>query len=546
MSDRIAPGWPVERRRATEPQRSVTLTDVVRVPISRWRTVVVTAVIFLVAAVGYVMISPPSVTATAVVAVRPVVTDAFTPAGQAADRSVNMNVESGIATSTEVMKIVAQERGGSVADIRDALEIEVPAGGQILRMSYTADSAEKAVEMVNFIAQTYLDVRRKMYERQRSAMLDSYDDSIAKVTRQRETLQRRIASGQSPSAEAALAELNALNAQLAQLNASRAEIAAIDVTPGWITQSAEIQTAKASSRMLYVLAGGLGGVLLGVVVAYIRESTQRVVRTAAEAHEAATLPLLGTVRSRGYRARAKAVDADVRYVAMAIAERFRHAVRTPVVVIASRPREDTTLITASLAVALAADGKDVYVGDDSGRIDQIRAVLTADLRKTPAQASSAGNAPSGATAVNNATVATTSLAERDAEATIALDVDATVTLPRITSTTSTQAAASPQGVMTATMAEVPVRKLSPEAVQVGTGRVRVGPYQNHPDSEIVLFNAPPAEFDERGVREARRGTAIVVVQRNETRVEDLRRLVGRLRAAGAEPLGYVFTRSGRG
>ncbi|PZM94357.1 MAG: hypothetical protein DIU79_09875 [Actinobacteria bacterium] len=96
------------------------------------------------------------------------------------------------------------------------------------------------------------------------------------------------------------------------------------------------------------------------------------------------------------------------------------------------------------------------------------------------------------------------------------------------------------------MADVPVRKLSPDVVQVGTGRVRVGPYQNAPDSEIVLFNAPPAELDERGVREARRGTAIVVVQRNETRVEDLRRLIGRLRAAGAEPLGYVFTRSGRG
>jgi len=544
MSERIAPAWPVERRRAPEPQRSVTLTDLVRVPISRWRTVVVTAAICLAAAVGYVLLVPPSVTATAVVAVRPVVTDAFTPTGQAADRSVNMNVESGIATSTEVMQIVAKERGGTPADIRDALKIEIPAGGQILRMSYTAGSVDDAVAMVNLIAQTYLDVRKNMYEQQRRAMLESYDDSIAKVTRQREALQRRIGDGQSPSAAAALAELNALNAQLAELNASRAEIVAIDVTPGWITQSADPDTTKTSSRLLYVLAGALGGVLLGVVLAYVRESTERVVRTAAEAHEAATLPLLGMVRSRGFRARAKAVDADVRYVAMAIAERFRHAVRTPVVVIASRPREDTTLITASLAVALAADGKDVYVGDDSGRVDQLRAVITADLRAVPAPGPSSPPAKSdGAGTTNGAPAAT-----QDAEATIAIDVDATVMLPRITATTSGEVsgASGTPGVMTAMMADVPVRKLSPDVVQVGTGRVRVGPYQNAPDSEIVLFNAPPAELDERGVREARRGTAIVVVQRNETRVEDLRRLIGRLRAAGAEPLGYVFTRSGRG
>lgn len=536
MTERSAP-WPVDRRRAVEPQRTVTVSDLARVPVSRWRLVVATVLAGLAAGTGYVLMVPPSVTATAVVAVRPVVTDAFTPTGASADRSVNMNVESGIATSTEVIQIIARERQVSPADVRDSLSIEVPAGGQILRLSYSAKSVDAAVDTVNLAAQTYLDVRRQMYERQRNAMLESYDKSIDKVAKQQQALQQRMNEGDTGAAAAALAELNALNTQLAQLNSSRTEIASIDVTPGWVTESAEAQTATRRSGTLFPLAGAMGGLLLGVALSYLRESGDRVVRSAAEAHEAATLPLLGTVRSRGFRARSKAVDADVRYVAMAIAERFRQAARTPVVVIASRPREDTTLMAASLAVALAADGRDVYVGDDSGRIDRLRAVLTADLRAV----SPAATSPATKNGTANGAPA------EGASGGEPFDADATVTLPRITATISDEfLATTAQGMVTTTMRDVPVRTLSPEAVRVGPGRVRVGPYQGAPESEIVLFNAPPAESDESGVREARKGTAIVVVQRNETRVEELRRLIGRLRSAGAEPLGYVFTRSGRG
>ncbi|MEV1286818.1 lipopolysaccharide biosynthesis protein [Micromonospora sp. NPDC049679] len=543
MTDRAAPSWPVDRRRSADPQRAVTLTDLVRVPFSRWRTVAVTALAGLAVAVGYVVLVPATVTASAVVAVRPVVTDAFTPSGAGADRSVNMNVESGIATSTEVIQLIAKERAAAPVDVRDALQIEVPTGGQILRFSYTDRSVDVAVATVNLAAETYLQVRKAMYEKQRTAMLQSYDGSIAKVVQQQTGLQRRIGNSDTGAAAAALAELGAVNTQLAQLNSARTEIASIDVTPGWVTQSAEPLTTPKTNRLLYVLAGLLGGLLLGIVLAYVLESTQRVVRTAADAHDAAGLPLLGTVRSRGFRMKTNAVDADVRYVAMAIAERFKNAVRTPVVVIASRAREDTTLMTASLAVALAADGKDVYVGDDSGRLGQLRTVLMADRRPAPATPvmPRQNRTSPGLTGGHNGA------AGSDATSTH-VDADATVTLPRITAAMADEflGTSTADGVATATMAQVPVRTVSAEVVTVGTGRVQVGPYQAAPETEIVLFNAPPAESDERGVREARSGTAIVVVERNRTKVEDLRRLVERLRAAGADPLGYVFTRSGRG
>ncbi|MDG4769393.1 lipopolysaccharide biosynthesis protein [Solwaraspora sp. WMMD792] len=579
-----------------QPARTVTLTDLLRIPSLRWMTVVAGAATGLLLAIGYLVVAPPAASATAVVAVRPVVTDAFTYPGAGADRSVNMNVESGIAASTEVLSRIAEARSSDVVEVRRALEIEVPTGGQILRFTYSTGTVDDAVDTVNLAAATYLQVRQEMYERQRTDMLASYDESIVKVAEQQDAAQSRVANANStPAADAALAEFGSLSNQLTELNAARTEIAAIDVTPGWITQSAQQQlSTDGPPGILYLVAGLLVGAVLGVLLTYLRESVDRRIRSEAEASEVAGLPLLGTVRRRGLRVDARTVDADVRYVGMAIAEQLRQAVRTPVVVISSRNREDTTPMTASLAVALAADGRDVYIGDDSHRVTALRDALLADRRRVPsgpfvpAQPGGAAPAQSGAAAPtqpNAAAPAQSGGAEQrpgdsgDPESTLIfslpnVDQDRTVILPRVTDTADAPAGPArrpsprptpgtgqsqpsggdrsaagdrPAGDGGPVVATIPVRTLPADALTVGAGMVRIGLYAQAPrDGGIVLFNAPPAESDERGVREARTGTAIVVVERDRTRLADLRRLTDRLRAAGAEPLGFVLTGSGRG
>ncbi|ROO58326.1 capsular polysaccharide biosynthesis protein [Micromonospora sp. Llam0] len=589
-----------------QPARTVTLTDLLRIPRLRWLTVVAGAATGLLLAIGYLVVAPPAASATAVVAVRPVVTDAFTYPGAGADRSINMNVESGIAASTEVLARIADARSADVVEVRRALQIEVPTGGQILRFTYSTGTVDEAVDTVNLAAATYLQVREEMYERQRTDMLASYDGSIVKVAEQQDAAQSRIADANSASAaDAALAEFGSLSNQLAELNAARTEIAAIDVTPGWITQSAQQQlSTDGPPGILYLLAGLLVGAVLGVLLTYLRESVDRRIRSEAEASEVAGLPLLGTVRRRGLRVDARTVDADVRYVGMAIAEQLRQAVRTPVVVISSRNREDTTPMTASLAVALAADGRDVYIGDDSHRVTALRDALLADRRRVPSgpfvPAQPDGAAPGRPAPAGGHDVSIPSPAggtpqldpagggpgaqqrpgdSGDPESTLIfslpnVDQDRTVILPRVTDTADAPASPArrpsprptpgtgqsgpaggdrppagdrPAGGGSPVVATIPVRTLPADALTVGAGMVRIGLYAQAPrDGEIVLFNAPPAESDERGVREARTGTAIVVVERDRTRLADLRRLTDRLRAAGAEPLGFVLTGSGRG
>ncbi|MEU7804100.1 lipopolysaccharide biosynthesis protein [Micromonospora arborensis] len=549
--------------------RTLTLTDLLRVPAHRIRLVGAVAAVGLLAVLGYVLLMPSAVTASAVVAVRPVVTDAFTPSGAAADRAVNMNVESGIATGTEVVQRLAAE-GGDQREVRDALEVEVPTGGQILRFAYTGRSADDAVRNVNLAAQTYLDVRRTMYEKQRAEMLKRYDESIVEVDRQRQILQRRIVSARDGSLDAAIAELGGTNNQLTQLRSARTEIAAVDVNPGWITQSAEnVLVSSGRHILIYLLAGLLGGALLGVVLAFAWESADRRVRSVHDGRDVTGLPLLGTVRGRLSTARLssgglsgglsgggvsdgglfggqllggqlfggrrKVVNADIRYVAMAIAERVREPARVAVLT----TREDPSAITASLAVALAATGRDVYVADDSGRLERLRAAVLADREHLPAAANPARPLvpkPRGADSVSGTGVIGQVPTRRPSPYPVgshpSKDPDATLTLPR----TSLNATASGMGTVGNNADEVPV----------GAGGVRFGTWRQRVTTGVVLFNAPPSEADERGVAVARQGTAVIVVEQDRTRHSDLRRLAERLRAAGVTPLGFVLTRSGRG
>ncbi|MFC3501895.1 lipopolysaccharide biosynthesis protein [Micromonospora krabiensis] len=534
MTDPVPVPWAPGRAMAGPPIRTLTLSDLLRVPLHRSRLVAGAALAGLLAALGYLLLVPPAVTASAVVAVRPVVTDAFTPSGAGADRAVNMNVESGIATGTAVVQRLADAVGDDPRDVRDALEVEVPTGGQILRFLYRAPGPQRAVRSVNLAAEAYLDVRRTMYEQQRAEMLRSYDESIAKVVAQQGVVQRRVGAVRGAAgADAAVAELAGINSQLTQLNAARTEIAAVDVNPGWVTQVAErALVSAAGTRPLHLLAGLLGGLLAGVVLAYLVESVDRRVRSVADGRELTGLPLLGTVRQSRLRAGRRAVDADLRYVAMAIAERVHQPARVSLVT----AREDPTPLTAGLAVALAAEGRDVFVADDSGRGELLRDTVLVDRVRLDAGADPTQRIvpkprPAGTPAPGSGVrpLVARRPSPHPPGARPSTEADATLTLPRPRYGHG-GANGRPAGV---------------DEVAVGLGHIRIGTWRQGADHELVLYNAPPAEADERGVAVARQGTAVVVVERDRTRQGDLRRLVDRLRAAGVTPLGFVLTRSGR-
>lgn len=547
--------------------RSVTIGDLLRIPVARWSMVATGAGIGLVAILLYLLVSPATYTATSVVVVRPVVTDPFTYPGAGADRAVNMNAENGLASSNEVIAKIAEATGSNPNTVRDALAIEIPVSGQILRFNYTGRTQDEAVKGANTAAASYLQARQSAYEKQRAGLVASYDQSIQKVTDQRGTLAKTLPAGagqgslQSPSITAVMDQLRGLNDQIAQLAEQRTKIASVDVTPGTLTRSAEKPVPSShDNALLFILAGLLGGALIGAVAAFIWEAGDRRVRSLAEAADLTGIPMVGVIRQRKPGVSAATVNADTRYVALALAKRIEQEQPSSVVVLSARSGEGRTQLVADVAVALAAQGNEVYIGDATGSIEELRARVLVDRKRIPPSAamiSAAAGTPQAAGSGDNRVwedgVKIGEAAGKPMAGAFGVDDTVRLTAIRVpTDGSPATAQAGPRGAVTLLGAQRAVpHPTHPqggpgEAIPMGTGSVRIGASATASEAKIVLLNAPPAEADERGVIAARDGAVVLVVARDRTRVAELRRLVDRLRTAGVRPIGFVFTRSGHG
>jgi capsular polysaccharide biosynthesis protein len=515
----------------------LTLSDLVGILVRRWRQVLAGVAVTMVAVLGYLALVPPTYTATAVVVVRPVVTDPFAYPSGGADRVLNMNAENGIATSAQVIDQVAGVLRRRPEQVRRALQVEVPVGGQVLRFVYSTRSAGEAVRAANAAADSYLRVRTAGYDEQRGAVLRSYDATITAVTTQRNAAQQALpgsASASSIGGSAAIDQVRALNDQLAQLGEQRAKVASVNINPGALTAPARVPVPSSHDAVaLYLAAAALGGLLLGGVVAFARESADRRIRSAAHVAETTGLPLLGTVR-RGRRKRSSATaDTDLRYVALAVTERAGRAPGQPVVVLATRASDGGSGLAAGLAAALAAAGHRVYLGTDA--IDDVRARLLAGQRRhlvLPPPSAPGGTRPGGPAVARPVSAAAATAEEQSAEETVAMSLllDEAPEAPW-TGADPPPADDGPAG---------------PDTVRIGAGTVRTGTLDGYPPGHLVLLDAPAAETDERGVRLARTGSALVVVARDRTRAAELARLTDRLHTAGAQAMGVVLIGGGRG
>jgi capsular polysaccharide biosynthesis protein len=498
-------------------QRVIGVADVVRVPLRRLRIVLgVTAGVVL-AVAGYLLFVPPTWTAAAVVVLRPVVTDPFTYPSGGADRAVNMTAENGIATGNEVIDATARTVGRSADDTRDALTVEVPTGGQVLRFSYAGRSESEAVTGANAAAQAYLTVRAATYQQQRVALLASYDATIKAVTDQRTTAQKALpkkggSAPVPPGTQAVLDQVRSLNDQVAQLANQRAKISSADLSPGAVTAAARAPAeSDHDAGWLYVLAGLLGGLLLGVIAAHVREVFDRRVRTLGQAADATGLPALGVVRPG-------TEDADARYVALAVTRYVdgqmgnQQCARQPLVVLSGRADEGRTRVAGELAVAIAEAGHDVYLGGAAESLDELRAILLAAQRAHP---------PMPRIRLHHD--------DHHHDEDVAPLHAATNGAPGVVRLAERESA-------------VPV----PSAVLIGAGSVRLGPLGASPPGGIAVLDAPPAETDARGVRAAQSGVAVLVIGRDRTRDAEVGRLVDRLRSAGARTVGFVLTGAARG
>lgn len=535
---------------AANRQRIVGFADVIRIPLRRWRIVLSVTAIVLLAVLGYLFFFPATYTATTVVVLRPVVTDPFTYPSSGADRAINMTAENGVALGNDVIDNTAKVLGQDPDDVRDALSVEVPTGGQVLRFQFADTAEDKAVLGANESANTYLKVRQTIYEKQREGLLVSYDATIRQVNDQRAAAQKGLPSSAGsaanlpPRTQAVLDQVGALNDQIAQLANQRAKIASADLKPGEITAAARTPVPSSHDAwVLFLLGGLLGGALLGMIAAHAREALDRRIRSLDQAADLIGVPGLGVVRSAG-RHSEEAAAADARYVSLAVLKWIDRHPDRPLVVLSGRGDEGRVAVSGNLAVALAESGQDVWLAAPPESQDELRKVLFAAQTRTPprnravpltnesrANGSAVGNRPAtpGVVRMTNqpGRVAVKTTAPQDPEATLIMQAPGSA--PVITPATP-RGPAEPTGDDRRSM-----------VVLIGAGVVRLGTLGEQPDEGVVVIDAPPSDTDERGVRAAQAGVAILVVARDRTRNRELTRLVDRLRSAGAQTVGFVMT-----
>jgi len=474
--------------------RTVTITDLLRIPARRWRVPLAGALVGLLAGICYLLL-PATYEGLAVVAVRPVVTDPFSYPGPGADRVVNMAVENGLATGSNVIAAVSAATGQSAEAARAGLIVELPTGTQVLRFRYRAPTATAALAGANAAATAYLHVRQGLYQGQRDAMVASYDASIAKITATQDKIRRSLPQGattsnsQVPSVTAELDQLRGINDQLSQLTERRAETAAVDVTPGTITRvAAPPATSSRDLGVLYALIAVLGGVLLGAVAAYGIEAVDRRVRSGAEAAAASGLPILAELHHRRFRHDRVRAAADLRYLGLAILGQLGPVPHRQVVLLAPRAGDADPGVATGIALALAEQGNTVRWKDLT--------TAAADSRSR-VLAAAAGALPAG---------------------------------PGPDETAELSLKPSP----------LVVSQRRARAVRVGPGEVWLDPPSAPANTMITVVQAAPAERDDGGVRTALEAAAVVLVRRDHTRVSDLDRLAGTLRLTGARVLGVVL------
>ncbi|WP_433720811.1 hypothetical protein ACQP2Y_36910 [Actinoplanes sp. CA-051413] len=543
---------------AASRQRVVGFADVVRIPLRRWRIVLSATAAVTLAVLAYLFFFPATYRATTVVVLRPVVTDPFTLPSSGADRAINMTAENGIALGNDVIDSTARILDRDPEAVRESLTTEVPTGGQVLRFQYAGDSERSAITGANTAAQTYLRVREDIYKQQRAALILSYDNTIKQVTGQRLAVQKTLPNQKSstdtasPRTEATLDQVSALNDQIAQLANARAKVSSADLSPGSITAAARSPIPSShDAGLLYLLGAGLGGLLLGMVAAHAREALDRRVRSIDQAADLVGLPALGVVRAVG-RHHDEAAAADARYVSLAVLKWIdRHPDRA-LVVLSGRNDEGRTTVTGNLAVALAEAGQDVTLAAPPETHEELKRVLFAAQKRTPPRprtlSTSAPAGLNGSAAAGRLGLGGTGATAAPGVTRVAGSGVRTAGAPTQVQTTS----ADPEATL---IMEAPVRQTPVVAagsagsdadsrllvVLIGGGVIRLCNLGEEPESGIVVIDAPPSDTDERGVRAAQSGVAVLVVARDRTRNAELSRLVDRLRSAGAQTVGFVLT-----
>jgi succinoglycan biosynthesis transport protein ExoP len=234
-----------------------------------------------------------------------------------------------------------------------------------LRQQLTADLVQSEVERSGLASQLTVLYQAQSAYKKRSNVMPRLEQNLRE-------LERRVGASQS-TYETLLNKL-----QEAQVTENQ------NVGNARVISTAQVPKKAGPSKKKYLLLGGIGGILLGIVTAFLLDMTDRSVKTLKEARELFGSPLLGVIPAFGKSGKTRPPVGDLEPIVPRIVA--RDMPRSPIgqayqmlqanlkflssdkqlkaiVVTSSVPKEGKSEVSANLAAVMAQVGRRVLLVD---------------------------------------------------------------------------------------------------------------------------------------------------------------------------------------
>ncbi|KOG13568.1 hypothetical protein [Streptomyces viridochromogenes] len=350
------------------------LRDQVRLLLRYRATIVLGVLLGLLGGLLLVLLRAGHYTSTSEVLVRPR-TDPFSTSAVPVDNQLSMGTERQIALSATVAARAATAlRRSSRADaLLTDLRVTNPVDTQMLRFEYTSGTAKDAARVSNAFAEAYLADRQDRSKSMITRMIAGLELQLTQLT-------KRISAKKSAGSAVGT---TGVQQQIGILQKRVSDIRAYDTSGGDIVRRAVPSTRPSGPGPAWLIALGLiGGLVLGVVLAWLRAALEPRARSVAEVQGALGAPVLGILPALGTDGellevgRADGGRAET-YRTLALRLRGgdgRTAVGT-LMVVALRQERCAVAVAVNVAAALAESGDDVRVVDATARTPGLAARL---------------------------------------------------------------------------------------------------------------------------------------------------------------------------
>lgn len=279
----------------------------------------------LVAAGAYLVLALHTITATTAVNLNVITTDPFNQQ-RPASGLLDPPTEADIASSHAVAQGASKLLGGALtaSEVRKASRVMSSGGASVVRVAFTAPTKKDAVRGADAVAEAYLEFRSDQAQKRIDTMLSSMNTRVEKLNDALLEANRELATAQPGTTDyaQAVSQQQQIQVELDSLLSQRNALTNVDTTGGIVLTSArDSQLEEAPAKKMTLATGLAGGLVLGIVAAFVRNPLDRRLRSATDVSE-----VLGTGQLADLEPRRGELDADEVHERVRVAfERLRSA-----------------------------------------------------------------------------------------------------------------------------------------------------------------------------------------------------------------------------